>query len=225
MGALTNDCVFVTWSDAASDREDATYFLPSVLDLERKLVERGARPIGSVVDVVTRAWKPGIAEHFEYIDIGAVDTRTGSITPSVLEVEEAPSRARQVVRQGDLIVSSVRPDRGAVARIPDSLDGAVASTGFFVLRPKKEWEHARDSLYLYLISGTYRRQAARRASSSMYPVLNADEFRAILVPDAALLGLEHASSELAASDRAFREASLRYVGARDAMARLLEELL
>ena len=50
---------------------------------------------------------------------------------------EAPSRARQRVRKDDVLVSTVRPNLNAVAKVPKSLDAATASTGFCVLRPRQ----------------------------------------------------------------------------------------
>jgi len=47
---------------------------------------------------------------------------------------EAPNRASKLIRAGDVLVSTVRPDRGAVAATPARLDGAVCSRAFAVLR-------------------------------------------------------------------------------------------
>lgn len=59
---------------------------------------------------------------FKYIDIGGIDVATGIIT-NVQELvgEEAPSRARMVVQAYDVIVSTVRPTRGAIAVVPPEL--------------------------------------------------------------------------------------------------------
>lgn len=75
-------------------------------------------------------------QSFRYIDIGAIDGATGTITESqLLRGSEAPSRARQVVRAGDTILSTVRTYMRKTALLTAELDGAVASTGFAVLRP------------------------------------------------------------------------------------------
>lgn len=76
---------------------------------------------------------------FEYIDISSVnrDLKIISGTQSILG-SEAPSRARKMVRKGDVLVSTVRPNLNAVAVVPDCLDQQIASTGFCVLRPNPE---------------------------------------------------------------------------------------
>ena len=72
---------------------------------------------------------------FRYIDIGSVDNRAKRITDAkILPVAKAPSRARQLVKSGDVLVSMTRPNLNAVALVPTHLDGATASTGFDVLR-------------------------------------------------------------------------------------------
>lgn len=78
--------------------------------------------------------EPGTA--FQYIDIAAVDVTVGTITnPQDVEGSEAPSRARKVVRAYDLIVSTCRPTRGAIAVVPVKLHNQIASTAFSILRP------------------------------------------------------------------------------------------
>jgi type I restriction enzyme S subunit len=86
--------------------------------------------------------EPG-ASAVPYIDIGSIDRdlkRVGQ-TQKVTGTN-APTRARQWVKPGDVLVSLTRPNLNAVAMVPPELDGAVASTGFDVLRPEgvlPEW--------------------------------------------------------------------------------------
>lgn len=78
-------------------------------------------------------------EVFQYVDISAVDRASKAITKvSRMLGRDAPSRARKEIRAGDILVSTVRPDRNAVALVPHELDGQIASTGFCVLRPATE---------------------------------------------------------------------------------------
>jgi len=71
-----------------------------------------------------------------YIDIGSIDRTTKSIGEvERVTADTAPTRARQWVREGDVLVSMTRPNLNAVALVPGVLDGAVVSTGFDVLRP------------------------------------------------------------------------------------------
>lgn len=92
----------------------------------------------SIDSVTTKAAQKiaGVAEKFTYIDIGSVSRETKQIiNPEELLGKNAPSRARQLVKTGDVLVSMTRPNLNAVALVPDALDGQIASTGFDVLRP------------------------------------------------------------------------------------------
>ncbi len=72
---------------------------------------------------------------FTYVDISAIDRETKRIeNPQSLDVHVAPSRARQRLKKGDVLVSMTRPNLNAVALVPLELDGSVGSTGFHVIR-------------------------------------------------------------------------------------------
>lgn len=72
---------------------------------------------------------------FTYVDISAIDRETKRIeNPQSLDVREVPSRARQRLQTGDVLVSMTRPNLNAVALVPDALEGSIGSTGFHVLR-------------------------------------------------------------------------------------------
>lgn len=72
---------------------------------------------------------------FRYIDISGIDRELKRIaTTTEILGADAPSRARQIVRVYDVLVSTVRPNLNAVAMVPPELDGEVASTGFCILR-------------------------------------------------------------------------------------------
>jgi len=91
-------------------------------------------PLGDITE--TRVDKTGpTGREFTYIDIGSVELETKRIVePKVLLTSQAPSRAKQVLKHGDVLVSMTRPNRNAVALIPPEFDGAIGSTGFHVLR-------------------------------------------------------------------------------------------
>lgn len=95
--------------------------------------------LGDLVEPA-KTWNPSRSrpdEVFSYIDLSAVDQDTKLIAGArEISCSEAPSRARQLVAKGDVLVSTVRPNLNGVARVPEELDGATASTGFCVLRPR-----------------------------------------------------------------------------------------
>lgn len=77
---------------------------------------------------------------FRYIDIGSV--KTGRLAKELerIRFENAPSRARRVLRSGDTIISTVRTYLKAIWYVNEDADDLIASTGFAVLTPGKGLE-------------------------------------------------------------------------------------
>ena len=72
-----------------------------------------------------------------YVDIGSVDAVAGINETEAVVFKKAPSRARRVVRDGDVIVSTVRTYLRAIAAIHAPELGLIVSTGFAVVRPRR----------------------------------------------------------------------------------------
>lgn len=132
-----------------------------------------AMPIGDIVEKVT-TWNPAKQANgeFDYIDLSAVDQNDKRIaTPNRIPATEAPSRARQIVRAGDVLVSTVRPNLNGVAKVVDAHDGMTASTGFCVLRPN---QRHLDTNYLFqwVKSPAFVSDMMRKATGASYPAIS-----------------------------------------------------
>jgi type I restriction enzyme S subunit len=132
------------------------------------------KQLNHLVDPV-KTWSPersAPGERFVYIDLSAVDQDAKAIAAArELPCTEAPSRAKQIVAAGDVLVSTVRPNLNAVARVPPELDGATASTGFCVLRPRLG---KLDGAYLlhWVKSPRFVSEMVRRATGASYPAVS-----------------------------------------------------
>ena len=123
---------------------------------------------------------------FRYIDISSVDVAIGVITnPQDVEGSEAPSRARKVVRVFDIVVSTCRPTRGAIAVVPVKLHDQIASTGFSIVRPRD----GINPFYLhYALRLTSTLEQFRKWSTGpRYPaILDSDVAKTLIpIPDTA----------------------------------------
>ena len=107
-----------------------------------------------------------------YVDIGNVDSVRGITGTEDLMFEDAPSRARRIVRQGDIIISTVRTYLKAIARIDSPDVNLIVSTGFAVIRPR----HLDDGFVAYALSSPYfvERVVAHSVGVS-YPAINSSE--------------------------------------------------
>lgn len=118
---------------------------------------------------------------FQYIDISSVDVTIGAIlNQQEVEGAEAPSRARKVVRAFDLIISTCRPTRGAIAVVPVNLHNQIASTGFSVIRPKP----GINPFYLHyaLRLASTLEQFRKWSTGSSYPAILDEDVAKTLIP-------------------------------------------
>jgi type I restriction enzyme, S subunit len=124
---------------------------------------------------------PPEGANFVYVDISSIDNRTKRITePKLLLVVDAPSRARQQLRSGDVLVSMTRPNLNAVAILPLELENSVGSTGFQVLR-------AKDSvlpLWLFYAVQTldFIDAMSKLVQGALYPAVRPKDVRAFRIP-------------------------------------------
>lgn len=117
---------------------------------------------------------------FTYVDISSIDRDSKRIVDSkVLPVAEAPSRAKQVLKAGDVVVSMTRPNLNAVALVPPDLDGAIGSTGFHVLRAKD----AEPSFLFYVVQTTgFIDAMCYKVQGALYPAVRPKDVSSFCLP-------------------------------------------
>ncbi len=152
-----------------------------------------------------------------YIDIGNVDS-LGRVHDIVrYRFEAAPSRARRIVRDGDVIVSTVRTYLQAIASVEDPQDNLIVSTGFAVVRPSSALDQ-RFCKYA-LRANRFLWEVESRSTGVSYPAINASDLGdiAISLPDMGTQRLiaNYLDRETARIDR--------LIAAKERMLALLEE--
>lgn len=122
---------------------------------------------------------------FTYVDIASVDNRLKAIVaPRQMRGSDAPSRARKVILADDVIVSTVRPNLNAVARVPRSLDNQICSTGFSVLRPGPGL--LSGYLFAFTRSSSFIEYLVARTAGASYPAVSDDDVKSVVFPVPAL---------------------------------------
>ncbi|MEF2967391.1 restriction endonuclease subunit S [Paenibacillus sp. M1] len=108
----------------------------------------------------------------QYIDIAAVNHRNIDQLQT-FKLNDAPSRARRIVQDNDILISTVRPNLKHYTMIRKAEPDMIASTGFAVISPKRVHP---DFLYYYLTSDSYTRYLTQIAEgqTSAYPAFNSD---------------------------------------------------
>lgn len=165
----------------AEGRWDIDFHLPSegikVFDIDL------LKQISKCADVVKEKRDPtkNPESEFDYIDISCVSVDTGMIeNPQRLVGAEAPSRARKVVHASDIIISTCRPTRGAIAVVGKQYHNQICSTGFSVIRPKA----GVNPFFLHYairLSSTLE-QFRKWSTGSSYPAILDDDVMKTLIP-------------------------------------------
>jgi type I restriction enzyme S subunit len=108
----------------------------------------------------------------EYIDVASVEERR-LITTQKLKLENAPSRAKRIVKDNSVLISTVRPNLKHYCYIKKSKPNLIASTGFAVINSK---DGKSDPYYLYnlLTTKDFTDYLIKIADSqtSTYPAFN-----------------------------------------------------
>jgi len=151
----------------AHDRLDAEYYGHDIRSVFMDLKEKSAGRLGDRVSRSVKRFSKAYQDEIDYLDISSVDSRTGVALPSRIPADEAPSRASYVVQPGDVLVSTVRPERNVVALVTKTGDAPmIASNGFCLLRAEGT---EPELIFAFCKTEAFRRLLARRATASMYP--------------------------------------------------------
>lgn len=138
-----------------------------------------------ISDVVLRTknikWKETSAS-YSYIDLTSVDIDTKQIIEtSEINADNAPSRAQKLVETDDVIFATTRPTQMRYCLVNDTYSGAVASTGYCILRVKKEKVTPKWILHL-LSSSEFKKYLEENQSGSAYPAISDAKIKEFLIP-------------------------------------------
>jgi len=124
-------------------------------------------------------------EELHYIDIASVSP--GSIDElTTYALNDAPGRAKRIVKHGDILWSCVRPNRRSHALVMNPIPNTIASTGFAVLTAKTV---PYSYLYYYTTSDDFVGYLTNEATGAAYPAVSSKSFEKaeVVVPAADVL--------------------------------------
>jgi type I restriction enzyme M protein len=118
---------------------------------------------------------------FVYIDISSVENGTGFVDlTNKIEAAQAPSRARRIVKQNDILLSTVRPNLKAYAHLDNLPKETLASTGFAVLSSSEKV--MSKYLYYILFTDDLQNQMISKMDKGAYPSINQNDVENLIVP-------------------------------------------
>lgn len=121
--------------------------------------------LGDLIEVNSNSIRKGDLEWLHYIDIKSVGAGYYE-SPTRINFEDAPSRARRRLLEGDTVISSVRPNLKSFFYAKNLKENTIASTGFAVLTPKRI-----DPRFLYYLTtnDSYIDYLVQSCTGSAYP--------------------------------------------------------
>lgn len=168
--------------DYINKRWDA-YFNSLSLD-KNKLITKNSMDYVNLTDIamlVNNRIDPRRSQgSFRYIEISDVDSVSCIASSKIVNCSDAPSRARKLVKHGDILASTVRPEQKKFGVVINILDNnSVCTTGFAVIRPLKIESFLLASL---LKTDFVTEQLLKYNIGVAYPVVDESCFGDLLLP-------------------------------------------
>lgn len=153
-------------------RLDAEYYQPKYEEYEKIITQNkgGYTYVKKEFDIVSEKCSRLLKE-YPYVEIGDIDVGNGIATSNIILTEELPDNAKIMTKTNDVLVSTVRPNRGAVAILEQ--DNLLVSGAFTVLREKGNCP--KEVLQVLLRSEMYRDWMLRYNVGTSYPVIKNDD--------------------------------------------------
>ncbi len=172
-------------TEIANSRIDTEYHNPYYTKRVNEILKVKHDTLGNIISFSNETWNQHdiFPSRFPYIEIANVGLKENSYSVTIVPTNSAPSRAKMIVRNGDIIISTTRPNRGAIATI-SCPEGhiQIASTGFCVLRSIKRNDVSKEYLQWILLNEYVLQQMLQRSSGGNYPAIAAEELKKVVIP-------------------------------------------
>ena len=130
-------------------------------------------------------------EAYNYIEIGDINIGNGTANYNLIQRDELPDNAKRVLHKNDILISKVRPYRGAVSIIDFDDTKLIGSGAFTVLHEKTAYK--KEVLQILLRSQVYKEWLLKWNVGSSYPVIKDEDILNLPVP----LVPQHIQKEIA----------------------------
>lgn len=162
----------------ASGRLDAEYYQPIYENIEKQI--DGTNTIIASCENRDENFTPNENEFYQYIELANVDSMGGISTIDKIQGKELPSRARRLVKTGQVIISSVEGSLQSCALITEEFNNAVCSTGFYVIDSEK---YNSETLLVLFKSEPIQALLKKRCSGTILTAISKEEFEKMPLPE------------------------------------------
>lgn len=166
---------------AQSGRLDAEYYQPKYDEFEKAI-----KSYKGGYDIVSNLFNQNLdvcdykKTEYNYIEIGDVNVGDGSVSFNKVETSELPDNAKRVLNKNDILISKVRPYRGAVAIIDFEQEDLIGSGAFTVLQEKSSYK--KETLQILFRTAVYKDWLLKWNVGSSYPVIKDEDILNLPIP-------------------------------------------
>jgi len=161
----------LTESFVSTGRLDSEYYQEKYKQYENKLCTNDV--LNNICKLYNKNFTPGEKQEYKYIELSNIGS-SGNITDASLDIGELlPTRARRIVKKGQVIVSSIEGSLSSCALVTDEYDGALCSTGFYVVSSK---EINSETLLVLFKSKPIQELLKQRCSGTILTAISKEEF-------------------------------------------------
>jgi type I restriction-modification system DNA methylase subunit len=158
-------------------RLDGKYYFRKKKNLGKtpfNIFENSGKKIGEVYNNTS-----DVIRYVQYTDIDPVFGIIKSYTE--MELSEAPSRAKIVIKTGDILIPKLKQSSDKIAIVTKEFDGCVATNGFKVIRPKE----GKDSELIFALfrNKEIQEQLQDYSSGTIMPSVDDDYFNEVVSID------------------------------------------
>jgi type I restriction enzyme, S subunit len=165
----------------SSGRLDSEYYLPKYDDYLRLVnsYKGGVQPLSEACNLKDKNYSPKDNQEYQYIELSNIGN-SGEVTGCLTsQGKDLPSRARRIVGVNDVIVSSIEGSLESCAIVPKAYDGALCSTGFYVLNSN---QLNSETLLILFKSNPIQALLKQNCSGTILTAINKTEFLNIPIP-------------------------------------------
>ncbi len=166
-------------------RFDAEYYHPKYVGIVG-LLEKAPfeiKSLNEIVEISNEKLDPTDAENktkrFRYIRIGKIDESGEIFEWDEFYGWQAPSRARMLIKENDIVIPSLAGTFNKIALIPRELNKQLTTTGCFVVRVKEDYP---EFLFLLLRTPFFKRQLEQQTTGAIMSAVPKSAFGDLLIP-------------------------------------------
>lgn len=190
----------------STGRLDAEYYQSKFDDIE-KLIKNYKGGCFSLDDteIKDKNFTPKDDEIYKYIELSNISNNGNINEPEPQKGKYLPSRARRLVKNGNLIISSIEGSLSSCALITKEFDNCIVSTGFYVINSDKI---NSQTLLVLFKSDFFQNYLLKFPSGTILTAISKDELKNILIPKFPLKTQESIARNLQESFRLRNEAKI-----------------